>query len=100
MSVTRDGDIIRLDGDCLVEDAEPLTALLDGGESLTVDLAQCRVLHGAVLQTLLFYGPPVTGEPSDAFLGQWIAPILRARASAPRAAQDDFTTKDKDPTRR
>jgi hypothetical protein len=66
---------------------------LDGGERLLVDLGQCRALHGAVLQTLLFYGPPVTGEPSDAFLAKWIAPILFTGSPDPQdkdQADDDL----------
>lgn len=84
MSVTLDGDIIRLTGDCLVEDAEALTALLDEDAALAVDLSQCRALHGAVLQALLFYGPTVTGEPSDAFLARWVAPSLKRGDRSPR----------------
>lgn len=84
MSVVLDGDVIRLTGECLVEDAEALTALLDRGGPASVDLAECRQLHGAVLQTLLFYGPSVTGEPADAFLSQWIFPILARRTSIPQ----------------
>ena len=57
MSVRRDGDIIRLEGECHVNDAEALTALLDGDlAAATVDLSQCRRLHGAVLQALVQRG--------------------------------------------
>ena len=77
MSVRRDGDIIRLEGECHVNDAEALTALLDGDlAAATVDLSQCLRLHGAVLQALLVFGPPVTGQPAYAFLAQWIHPAL------------------------
>lgn len=76
MTVRRDGDIIRLEGECRIEDAEPLVALLDGHPGLGVDLAACRLMHAAVLQALLFYGPAIVGEPAEPFLRTCILPNL------------------------
>lgn len=76
MSVRFDGGVIALEGDCHVEDAEALAALLEAEPDPRVDLAQCRQLHGALLQVLLWYGPKVTGAPDDPFLRAWVVPIL------------------------
>lgn len=74
MSVRADGDIVRLEGDCRVEDAETLVALLQARTSVTVDLSQCRVLHSAVVQALLVLRPPMRGEVDDVFLRTWVLP--------------------------
>jgi len=76
MTVRREGDTIWLEGECRVEDAEPLVALLDSHPGLTVDIGACRLVHAAVLQALLCYGPPIVGEPTEPFLGAWILPNL------------------------
>ncbi len=78
MSVRRDGDIIRLEGDCPVEEAEALAALLDGQSGLTADLSRCRQLHSALVQALLRFRPPIRGEPEDWFVREMVLPALRA----------------------
>lgn len=77
MSVTRLGDVVHLEGDCRLEEAETLAALLDQEPGLTLDFSQCRQLHAAILQTLLVYRPRIEGEASDPFLERWILPRLR-----------------------
>ena len=52
MTVRRDGDVIRLEGDCPVEDAEMLVGLLEGGVGRTMDLSQCGSAHSAIIQSL------------------------------------------------
>ena len=47
MTVRRDGDVIRLEGDCPVAEAEMLAALLEGGVGRIVDLALCGSAHSA-----------------------------------------------------
>lgn len=76
MSVRLDGAVIRLEGECHVEDAEALAVLLDGHPDRSVDAAACRHLHGAVAQALLYYRPTVTGAPDDGFLREWVLPNL------------------------
>ena len=80
MTVRRVGDIVHLEGDCRVEDAEPLAALLDAEPRLTVDMTDTRQLHAAVLQALLCYAPAVSGDPRDPFLRTWVVPGLRRDA--------------------
>jgi hypothetical protein len=77
MTVRLDGEVIRLEGECRLEEAESLVALLCEGSARTVDLSTCQGLHGAVLQVLLKFIPPVIGEPQDAFLRKFVAPGLR-----------------------
>jgi len=79
MSVRLDGDLIRLEGPCRVEEAEALTALLQQARR-TVDLSGCEAMHGAVLQVLLAFAAPVEGAPSDPFLRERLIPALRVAA--------------------
>jgi hypothetical protein len=74
MSVRIDGDVIRLEGACHVEQAEVLLQALLAVPERTVDVAGCRHLHGAVVQVLLSFATRVSGDPADAFLRQFVAP--------------------------
>jgi len=76
MTVVRDGDVVRLVGLCRVEDAEPLTALLQGFSHSTLDVSACEGLHAAVLQAILAFGPPIVGSPGDAFLRDRLLPAI------------------------
>jgi hypothetical protein len=79
MTVRLDGELIRLEGDCPVEDAEALAALLQRGLR-AVDIAQCGRMHGAVAQALLAFGAEPFGAPRAEFLREQLAPALqRAR---------------------
>lgn len=80
MSAARDGDVIRLAGDCGVEDAEPLAALCRAAPGLPVDLAGATSLHTAVVQVLLERAPPLRGVPADAFAAELVLPALRRAA--------------------
>jgi hypothetical protein len=84
MSIRFDGAVVMLEGDCRLEDAERLAALLDGQTGRPVDLSQCRSLHAAVLQALLWYAPDTVGAPADPFLRDWIAPSLQASSNKDR----------------
>lgn len=75
MSVRLDGEVVRLEGACWVEDAEPLARLLADGARV-VDLDGCTHMHGAVLQALLAFGPHVQGEPEGAFLRRHLLPAV------------------------
>ena len=76
MTVSREGSIIRLEGVCRVEDAEPLTALLQGVSDSTLDLSTCEGLHAAVVQAILAFRPKIVGLPDDPFLRDRLLPAL------------------------
>ncbi|WP_262030998.1 hypothetical protein [Microvirga sp. Mcv34] len=78
MSVRLDGDVIWLEGQCRVEDAEPLLAWLQANRNRIVDLTNAEHLHGAVFQILMALKPAIRGEGTNAFLKDWLAPILMA----------------------
>lgn len=81
MTVAHEGPVIRLEGVCRVEDAEPLTALLQGISDSTLDLAACKGLHAAVVQAILAFLPKIVGVPDDPFLRDRLVPALMSEAS-------------------
>ena len=86
MTVRLDGDRVLVEADCVVEDAETLAALLEADPARRVDLSQCRHMHGAVLQALLYYAPHLTGSPQDPFLRDWVLPLLSEDRQKDRGA--------------
>jgi hypothetical protein len=76
MTVRLTGNVILLEGECRVEDAEPLLALLQAKGVRIVDLAGASRLHTAVVQVLLALGPETVGVSADPFIRDWIAPLL------------------------
>ena len=68
MSVHVEADRVRLEGDCGLQDAEPLCAALVGHGGRCVDLSGALSLHTAVVQALLALRPKIEGEPADPFL--------------------------------
>lgn len=76
MTVSREGSTIRLERVCRVEDAEPLTALLQGISDSTLDLSSCKGLHAAVVQAILAFGPNIVGVPDEPFLRDRLLPVL------------------------
>ncbi len=80
MSVRLDGNVIILEGQCRVEDAEPLLGWLQADRGRTVDLAAAEHLHAAVLQVLMALQPAVRGTARDAFLRDWITPALMGKS--------------------
>ena len=79
MTLRRDGATIHLEGECPVEEAEALTALLESPGTWAVELSACRHLHTALVQALLRYRPSIEGTPADPFLNRLVMPAL-ARA--------------------
>ena len=65
--LAQDG-VIRLEGVCPTEDAEPLLRLLSSNRRLAVDWTACEQAHTAVIQILLAARPELLGPPVDAFL--------------------------------
>lgn len=74
MTMRLDGEVIRLEGDCHVEQAEQLVVWLQQAPGRSVDISACRHLHSAVVQVLLSFAPRVAGTPSDPFLREFVAP--------------------------
>ena len=72
MSVRMEGEVIILEGDCGVEDAEPLVRALEGLSGRRVDLSRSRQLHSAVVQVLLYFQPLLEGGPEDGFLARFV----------------------------
>ncbi len=82
MTVRRGDDgAIVLDGVCPVEDAEPLLQMLQSMPAAQLDLRQCRQLHTAVLQLVLASGRAPIGPCGDAWVAQWLVPILPQRGT-------------------
>lgn len=77
-----DGSVIRLDGRCPVEDAEPLLALLQEGAATALDLGSCQAVHTAVLQLLLACGLPLRIPPADPLLAGLLARVTAAEGVA------------------
>jgi hypothetical protein len=85
MSARLDGNIILLEGQCRVEDAEPLLGWLQADSSRVVDLTDAEHLHAAVFQILMALRPPIREGEKDAFVQDWLIPILRAAKSSDAA---------------
>jgi hypothetical protein len=83
MTVRLDGNAIRLEGRCHVEDAEPLLALLQAEPGRMVDCSRSESLHTAVVQVLIALAPTVMGESADGVLRQWVMPALTKRTASP-----------------
>ena len=71
--------LIRLEGECPLEDAEDLLRLLIERPGRVVDWSRCDIAHTAVIQVLLALRPAMVGEPNGSFLRTWIRPLLRGR---------------------
>lgn len=76
MTVSLTDGCIRLSAATTAEDAEPLLRLLEVHPGSSVNLSECEHLHGAVLQVLLAFAPPITGVSTDAFTREFIASAL------------------------
>jgi len=76
MSIRLDGDLIRLEGDCHVEDAEALVRLVGPAGARAADLSAVRHLHAAVLQVLVSFRVPIAARPNDPFLDTVVSSSL------------------------
>jgi hypothetical protein len=76
MSVRLHEGTIRLEGNCPVEDSEPLLQLLLENSPCPVDLGGCGRLHMAVVQVLLAARRSIVGVPGNAFAAEWLLPQL------------------------
>lgn len=84
MSVRLDGEVIRLEGVCPLEEAEVLVRLLQQAPGRAVDLSGARQLHAAVVQALLALAPPcAAASPEEPFLRDLLAPALELPIGGP-----------------
>lgn len=74
MTVQRGDGAIRLIGDCPVEDADSLLALLIDNPEISVDVSASGRLHTAVAQVLLAARPEIVGQSSNIFAARWVMP--------------------------
>lgn len=81
MSVRLESGRIHLEGECRVEDAEPLALLLQQHPQALVDVSLCRLAHSAVLQALLAFRAQVVGTTGVTFLDDRAFAALRAAAA-------------------
>ena len=84
MTVRLEEGMIRLEGDCHIEDAEALVSLLQGGAARPVDVSRSGHLHSAVMQALLSLTPRIVGSPGDRFIREWVL-----RGAPPDEAEHD-----------
>lgn len=85
MSIEVRGKLIKLVGDCGVEDAETLHAkLLRAKDDARLDLSECQHLHSAVVQVLLTQPRQLKrGRDDDSWIALWLQPHLDSLAGLP-----------------
>jgi hypothetical protein len=88
MSVRLNGNVIVLEGQCRVEDAEPLLGWLQADGSRIVDIAAADHLHTAVVQVLMALRPGIRGTGNDVFVRDWIVPALTKSGPADTMTQE------------
>ena len=78
MSLRADGETLRLEAECSVEEALALLEQLAVPQPPAVDLRACTHLHTALVQVLAACRPRIVAPPDDAFLARWLMPLLQA----------------------
>lgn len=76
MSFHVEGQSLKLEGVCGVEEAEALHEQLLEREDLQLDLSCCEHLHAAVFQTLLLHARPIKKSAHDPFIKDGLQPSL------------------------
>lgn len=77
MTVRIEGNVIHLEGQCRVEEAEDLLVALQEGNDIVVDVRQLSRLHLSLAQILIAVRPTLCGAPTDPFLRDWLLPLMR-----------------------
>jgi hypothetical protein len=77
MTVRIEQDVIHLEGQCRVEEAEALLVAFQEGGARIVDVGQLGRLHLSLVQILLAWRPEIRGVPGDPFLRDRLLPLLR-----------------------
>jgi hypothetical protein len=80
MTIRLESGKIVLTGDCSVQEAEPLLAMLQSNPDFPVEISTATHLNAAVLQILMAFQPELTGEVNNSFLRRWIAPLITSRS--------------------
>ncbi|MDB5535472.1 MAG: hypothetical protein JWQ65_347 [Devosia sp.] len=78
MSVSMGGNVIVVAGNCGVEEAETLVALIQAHPGAEVDVSQAAAVHTSLWQVILALRPCLVGTPHDPFIRDWIVPNLAA----------------------
>ena len=76
MSLRFENELIYLEGNCTVEDAEHLLAACQDGPRRKVDVTRADHLHTATVQVLFAMRPQIVGHFADDFQSRWLAPLL------------------------
>jgi hypothetical protein len=77
---------IILEGDCTVEEAEPLLQMLQDAPHPMLDWTTCSHLHTAVLQVVLAARPALFGPCGDPWVARWVQGVTMTPLVGPRAA--------------
>ncbi len=77
MSIRVAGNVILLEGQCGLDDAERLLRVLLEASEAPIDWHNCADAHTAVIQLLVIAGREIRGTPRSDFLKDKIAPLLR-----------------------
>lgn len=72
-----DGVTIVLEGQCGIDDADPLLRHLLAAPHATVDWRLCRGAHAAIIQLLLASKVSVDGLPDNVFMKRNVAPLVK-----------------------
>ena len=80
-----DAGAIILEGNCPVEDAEPLLQILQAAPTAMLDWSRCNHLHTAVLQVILAARIAPAGPCGDPWIRQWMAPDAPGKRRGSRA---------------
>jgi len=76
MTVRHVSDVIYLEGDCGVEEAEALLQAVIDAPGAPIDWSGCGRLHTAVLQLILATNNSVHGSCGDPWLERWVARMV------------------------
>lgn len=76
MPLVHDGDVVRFDGHCEVEEALPFLERLNEPPSLRVALADCATLHTALLQVLAAARPEIVSMPANRMLATLVERLV------------------------
>jgi hypothetical protein len=68
-------NVAYLEGECDMDDVEPLLEWFREHPKGKVNLKECQFLHTAVLQILMAVRPAVTVMPADEALSRWMPPL-------------------------
>lgn len=79
MTISLSSVSIELRGDCGVEEAEELLAVLEANPSLPISLVEAGQIHTALWQLIFVTGRDLLGEPASDFAARHLLPALKNR---------------------